>query len=267
MHVHSTCSGDGASSIAEYAQLAADLGLAEVGFCEHADFDPRDSGYGSLDLARYDQELASGRAATQGIHLRKGVEVTYQSRRAEEIRAWLLDGTWDYVVLSVHLVDYPDGWAIISDPGVVGDYFASHGQRQAYVPYFEELLQAARSGLGDVLGHLDLVKRYGTSHYGCFEPAEFEGEIREVLRTAAQNGVGLEVNSSGLRQQPREPYPSLAVLRWYRELGGELITVGSDAHHTDQLGAGMAHVRALAREAGFQAMATFANRQPLWTDL
>lgn len=267
MHVHSTCSGDGASSIVEYAQVAVDLGLAEVGFCEHADFDPRDSGYGNLNLERYDRELASGRAAAPEVRLRKGVEVTYQSSREEEIRGWVLERSWDFVVVSVHLVDYPDGWAIISDPAAMSDYFASHSQRQVYVPYFEELLRAARSGLGDVLGHFDLVKRYGTAYYGPFEPADFEDEIREVLHIAVERGMGLEVNSSGLRQPPKEPYPSLAVLRWYRELGGELLTVGSDAHHTAQLGSGMAHVLDLACKAGFQAIASFADRQPLWMDL
>jgi histidinol-phosphatase (PHP family) len=267
MHVHSTCSGDGASSIVKYARAAIDQGLAEVGFCEHADFDPRDSGYGSLDLVGYDRELASGQAAAPAIHLRKGVEVTYQSRREEEIRSWLAGTGWDYVVVSVHLVDYDDGWAIISDPETVRDYLATHSQSQTYLPYFEELLRAARSGLGDLLGHFDLVKRYGTAPYGLLEPAAFEGEIREVLRASVESGMGLEINSSGLRQQPGEPYPSPTVLRWYRELGGELLTVGSDAHHTDQLGAGIADVQALAREAGFRAVATFRERQPRWLDL
>ena len=72
--------------------------------------------------------------------------------------------------------------------------FATHDQRQAYAPYFEELLRAAQSGLGDVLGHLDLVKRFGVRHYGPFEPAAFEEEIRAVLRAAIDSGMGLEIN-------------------------------------------------------------------------
>lgn len=267
LHVHSTCSADGGSSILEYARLAANVGLVEVGFCEHADFDPRDSGNGHFDLRGYERELASGRAATRDIQLRKGVEVTYQSSREEEIRAWLAGARWDYVVLSVHLVDYQDGWAIISDNEAAASYLANHDQRQATIPYFEEVLRAARSGLGDVLGHLDLVKRFGTSHYGPLNPKVFEAEIKEVLRAAVEAGTGLEVNSSGLRQRPGEPYPSLTVLRWYRELGGELLTVGSDAHHASELGANIEDVCGLAREAGFEAIATFEERQPHWLDL
>jgi histidinol-phosphatase (PHP family) len=267
LHVHSTCSGDGASSIADYAQRAAELGFVEVGFCEHVDFDPRDQDYGYLVPSDYDQQVAHARALAPRVQLRQGVEVAYQACLEDEIRAWLAIRTWDYVVASVHLLDYADGWAIVSEPRSTGTYFTTHSQRQAFLPYFEELLRAAQSGLGDVLGHFDLVKRYGVAHYGPFEPAAFEEEIRAVLRTMTEQGVGLEINTSGLRQLPGEPYPALTVLRWYRELGGEILTAGSDAHHAGDLGAGISEALALAQEAGFRAMATFEQRRVHWIDL
>ena len=267
LHVHSTCSVDGTSTIEECALRAEGLGLAEVGFCEHVDLDPRDGSYGYFDPQRYHREVEAARAAVCDVRLRQGVEITYQSELEAALEAWLAAHSWDYVVASVHLVDYPDGWAIISEPGAMGAYFAGHSQREAYSPYFADLLRAAQSGLGDVLGHLDLVKRYGVRQYGPLDPRVFEEEIRAVLRAAAQRGVGLEINTSGLRQSPGEPYPALTVLRWFRELGGEVLTIGSDAHHTDDLGAGIAEAQEMAREAGFRAMATFADRQVRWIDL
>jgi histidinol-phosphatase (PHP family) len=267
LHVHSTCSVDGTSSIAEYARRAAEMGLVEVGFCEHADFDPRDRSYGFLDLPRCDGEITAARAVVPGVRLRQGVEITYQFSLEADIRAWLAGHTWDVVVSSVHLVDYADGWAMISEPHANETYFASHSQREAYVPYFEELLRAARSGLGDVLGHFDLVKRYGTAAYGRFEPAVFEDEVRSVLRAVIEAGMGLEVNASGIRQRPGEPYPGLEILRWYREMGGEVLTAGSDAHHIDDLGAGVGQALDLARAAGFRAITTFEARKPSWMDL
>jgi histidinol-phosphatase (PHP family) len=267
MHVHSTCSGDGASTIADYARRARALGLTEVGFCEHADFDPRDRSYDFLNVARYDEEIAAASLGPGGVRLRKGVEITYQAGLQQEITSWLSRCSWDYVVASVHLVDYRDGWAIVSEPQAIESYFKDHEQRQAYAPYFEELERAAKSGLGDVLGHLDLVKRYGVDHYGPFEPAAFAAEIRAVLQTAIDRGVGLEINTSGLRQAPGEPYPALTVLRWYRQLGGEILTIGSDAHHADQLGAGVTEALDLAKAAGFKAVCTFEDRQPRWIDL
>ncbi len=267
LHVHSTCSIDGASMIEEYAAQAQGLGLTEVGFCEHVDLDKRDRGYGYLDPERYDAEMEAARAGGRGVALRQGVEITYQSSLEKALGAWLAGHPWDYVVASVHLLDYADGWAIISEPEAMGAYFASHTERQAYGPYFVELLRAVQSGMGDVLGHLDLVKRYGIRQYGPLDPAAFEEEIREVLGAAAQRGMGLEVNTSGLRQSPGETYPGLTVLRWFREMGGEIITIGSDAHHVDDLGNGIAQAQAMAQEAGFRAMATFEERRVRWVDL
>jgi histidinol-phosphatase (PHP family) len=267
LHVHSTLSADGASSIADYARRAAAQGLRQMAFCEHVDFDPRDQDCGHLELLRYDREMAGARSLVPQVALCQAVEVSYQTRREDEIRTWLSTRAWDFVVTSVHLVDYADGWAIVSEPGTAGAYFAAHSQHQAYTPYFEEIWRAARSGLGDVLGHLDLIKRYGVAHYGPFEPTMFEEEIRTVLKTAIEEGVGLEINTSGLRQSPGESYPTLAVLRWYRESGGEILTVGSDAHHVDDLGVGIAEALSMAQEVGFQAIATFEERKVRWIDL
>ncbi len=264
LHIHSTCSADGGATIADYARRARELSLAEVGLCEHADFDPRDRSYRYLDLAHYDREMAAARAMAPEVRLRQGVEITYQANLEAETRAWLAGKSWDYVIASVHLVDYDDGWAMVSEPSAVEAYFGRHSQRQAYLPYFEELLRAARSGLGDVLGHFDLAKRYGVAHYGRFEPASFADEIRAVLRTAVETGVGLEINTSGLRQAPGEAYPGLTVLRWYREMGGEILTIGSDAHRIEHLAAGTGQALALALAAGFTAITTFEARAPRW---
>lgn len=267
LHVHSTCSADGGSAIGDYARRAAGAGLEVVGFCEHVDFDPRDRAYEYLDAARYDREIEAAREAADGVRLCQGVEITYQAGLEGRIGDWLAARRWDYVVASVHLVDYDDGWAMISEPRAVEGYFAGHSQRQAYVPYFEELLRAVRSGLGDVLGHLDLIKRYGAAHYGAFRPAQFEEEIRAVLRAVVEAGMGLEINTSGWRQAPGEPYPGLEVLRWYRALGGEVLTVGSDAHRVEDLGAGVPRALDLARAAGFAAVAAFEGGRPRWIDL
>jgi histidinol-phosphatase (PHP family) len=269
LHVHSDNSVDGRSSIDQYVQRAAELGLAEVGFCEHGDLDPRDAGYNCLDVARYDREVACAArpSAERDVRLKQGVEITYQASREDEIRTWLAKGAWDYVMLSVHLVDYADGWAIVSEPGAMAAFFDSHSQRQAYGPYFDELLLAARSGLGDVLGHLDLVKRYGVVQYGPFDPGILEPEIRAVLGAAIASGMGLEINTSGWRQAPAEPYPALPVLGWYHEMGGEILTIGSDAHHTADLGAGIGKAVYLARAAGLSALATFKARQVRWIDI
>lgn len=267
LHLHSTCSVDGGSSIHDYGRRAEALGLAEIGFCEHVDLDPRDQGFDYLDLAHYDQEMTAARSAIRGVRLRQGVEITYQAKLESGIATWLAGHAWDYVVTSVHLVDYADGWALVSEPSSVDGYLATHTQDEVYRPYFEELLRAARSGLGDLLGHFDLVKRYGVQRFGPFLPGPYEEEIREVLRAAISSGTGLELNTSGWRQAPGECYPAPLILCWYHELGGEIVSVGSDAHHHRQLAAGIPEALELIRASGFRAIATFEERRLRWMDL
>ena len=91
LHVHSTCSCGGASSIAEYARQATALGVVEVGFCEHLDLDRRDRDYNHLNPVWYAQELAAAQAVSNGVCLRRGVEVTYQARLEGELGTWLAD--------------------------------------------------------------------------------------------------------------------------------------------------------------------------------
>jgi histidinol-phosphatase (PHP family) len=190
-----------------------------------------------------------------GLSVLIGVEVDYQVRFEPEVRQFMDAADYDFVIGSVH---YAQGRYASSD-----SYFAG-GERAAYSAYLNEALQAARSGLFDVLGHLDIVKRRGVRHYGPFDPARYAQAIDAILRACVDTGTGLEINASGLRESPRETYPTLPVIRRYRELGGEILTVGSDAHRAIDLARGIPDAVALAREAGFRAITLFVDRQPRW---
>ena len=262
-HLHSTCSADGISTIAQYCRRAAERGFIEIGFCEHSDFDPRDRSYDFFDYALFRCQIEAQRERYgDSLAIRAALEVTYQACREEEIRGFLRDKELDYVIGSVHLVEDGREWVMISEEGRFEHYFARRSVREAYQPYFAEVCLAVESGLFDFIGHLDLAKRYGVRYYGPFDLSLFAAEIREILKLAVERGVGLEINTSGLRQAPRETYPGLEVLRWYRELGGLILTVGSDAHSVKDLGKGIAEALGLAREAGFDAVTLFEKREP-----
>jgi histidinol-phosphatase (PHP family) len=115
-----------------------------------------------------------------------------------------------------------------------------------------------------VIGHLDIVKRYGVQHYGPFDPGRYAEAIDAVLRACVDTGIGLEINTSGLRGPPRETFPTLPVLCRYRELGGEILTIGSDAHTAGDLARDIPQALDLAAAAGFRAIALFVDRQPTW---
>ncbi len=262
-HLHSTCSVDGVSTIAQYCRRAADQKFIEIGFCEHVDFDPRDRGCGFFDYAFFRRQIEVQRERYgDSLAIRAAVEITYQASREEEIRAFLEGKELDYVVGSVHLVEDGQEWAMISEEGGCERYFMQRSVREAYQPYFAEMRQAVESGFFDFIGHLDLAKRYGVRYYGPFDLSLFAAEIREILKLAVETGVGLEINTSGLRQAPHETYPGLEVLRWYRGLGGRILTVGSDAHSAKDLGKDIAEALDMAREAGFEAITLFEKREP-----
>ena len=267
-HLHSTYSADGFSSIADCCHRAFQLGFVEIGFCEHADFDPRDPCYDYLDFAAFRQQIEIQRERFgHGLAARAAVEVTYQTSREEVIALFLADKDLDYVVGSVHLVEDAVDWAMISEAEGCEHYFARRTMQVAYRPYFVELRRAVASGLFDVIGHFDLVKRYGVGYYGPFDPTVFSDRIHDILELAVEKGVGLEINTSGLRQAPRETYPALGILKCYRQLGGDVLTVGSDAHSVADLGRGIVQALALARQAGFRAITLFEERKPRWVDI
>ena len=106
--------------------------------------------------------------------------------------------------------------------------------------------------------------RYGGYPEKTVSYDEFREELEAILDLLIEKGKGLEVNSSGYRYGLDSPHPNLAILKRYREKGGRIVTLGSDAHQTDQLGAGLAEAAELLREAGFSEYAVFRERRPVF---
>lgn len=258
-HFHSEHSCDGDAPLTAMCQRALELGLSYICPTEHVDFDPQDVCYGYYDDTTYSRAVNVCRGRFDGrLTLLKGVEIDYQPCFEAQVRAFLTQHTFDFVVGSVH---YVDGLHVGKAP--LQDYDPDAVCRH----YFAAVQQAAASGLFDVIGHLDLLKRYGVSHWGAFDAHRYAKEIDAVLQAAVERGTGLEINTSGLRQAPAETFPGLETLRRYRELGGETITLGSDAHRAADLGKDIDQGLALARAAGFEAIAVFVERQPHRLDI
>jgi histidinol phosphatase-like PHP family hydrolase len=126
----------------------------------------------------------------------------------------------------------------------------------------------AAEGDFDVLGHLDLVKRDARKFGKVYDgPEPYADLIRAALRSIVERGKGIEINTSPLRRGQPDPCPSLEVLRWYRELGGEILTFGSDAHRPGDIGAHFDVALEMARAAGFTRLARFEKRQVRWVEI
>ena len=91
--------------------------------------------------------------------------------------------------------------------------------------------------------------------------------VTEILKRAIQDGKGIEVNTSSHRYGLKDTQPSVDILKLYRSLGGEIITIGSDSHKPEHLGAYIPEAQALLRELGYRAFCTFVRMQPVFHDL
>jgi histidinol-phosphatase (PHP family) len=256
-HVHTTFSVDARATMVEMVEQAIRLGLRELTFTEHLDLDPADEG---CDYLRPDEYLAEIARCQQvygdRITIRAGLEVGDVQRFGDEIARRLADLPLDFVIGSVHFID---GYFVGA-----ADYLNSRDEAAAIGDYFEQVLLASAAGGFAVHGHLDVFKRRSTPMYGPFQPEAWAEPIREALRRLIAGGRGIEINTSGVRTPAQEPCPGLTILRWYRELGGEILTLGSDSHRVEHLGYGLEVGAELARTAGFTRICTFAQRQPIW---
>jgi histidinol-phosphatase (PHP family) len=251
-HLHTVRSPDADAMLDAYGALAVERGLAELAITDHVDFDPTMPAYAFASFADRERDIreAAERWASQGLAIRFGVEVTYERRYEDEIRGWLRRHPHDYVIGSVHISDVSPYKA-----SNVRSFVAGRPLETIVEPYFDEVIGAARSGLFDTIGHLDFVKRYLVPHVLPSDLAAAPELYEPVLQALIDSGTALEVNASGLRQLPRETYPSAAIVARYRELGGLAVTIGSDAHRTEWFAYGLTEAYRHAAGAGFESLA------------
>ncbi|NLE76623.1 MAG: histidinol-phosphatase HisJ family protein [Chloroflexi bacterium] len=259
-HMHSNLSPDAFDRPEELAQAALGKGLVEIGICEHLDTDPKDAGYERYDEAAVDQALALARTASQGqLRIRKGVEVCYQPCFEETARRLLAKhNQMDYVIGSVHFID---------SQVTNGAYMEANGRQETYRRYMGDTLRLIRSGLFDIVGHFEYIRRYDAENGIHYHPEEYGDEISAVLKEIIAQDMTLEVNTSGLRRPGRHTYPCQWTLERFRELGGQAVAVGSDAHHTEHVGAGVGRVLAMLQEMGFLYVVTFRGRHRRWVNI
>ena len=251
-HLHTVRSPDANAMLDAYCALAVERGIPELAITDHVDFDPTMPAYGFSSFADRERDVreAAARWADRGLAIRFGVEVTYERAFEEDIRGWLGRHPHDYAIGSVHIGE--DSPYKASN---VASFVAGHSLADIVAPYFDEVIGAARSGLFDTVGHLDFVKRYLVPHVMPEDLARAPELYEPVLGALIETGTALEVNASGLRQMPRETYPSAAIVARYRELGGRHVTIGSDAHRAEWFAYGLAQAYRQAAGAGFEAVA------------
>jgi histidinol-phosphatase (PHP family) len=258
-HLHTDLSPDADVPVDVYAELAVEAGVAELALTDHVDFTPGLPAYAFASWA--DRERTARAAAERWagrVAIRFGVEITYEREREADIRAHLARHAYDFVIGSVHM-HADSAYA----PRNVASFVGGRSLAEVVAPYFDEVMAAARSGLFDTIGHLDMVKRYIHPHVTPADLASAAELYEPILRALIEAGVSLEVNTSGLRQAPGETYPSAAVVARFREIGGRSVTVGSDAHRVPAFAYGLGAAYAAAADAGFRDVAFRRGGDPV----
>jgi len=237
----------------EYARVAQERGLEEIGFADHSPMpEPFDDWRMLLEeLPRYLEAVEEARAAFPQFPIRLGLEVDYIAGQEPWIEKLAAMAPWDYLIGSVHYI--APGWAV-DDPQYLSR-FEDRPAAEIWQMYWDAYEKAIWTGLFDFVGHPDLPKKFG------HRP---EGDLRRFYEPSiialAETGTAFEINTAGLRKPVGELYPHLDFLRLAREAGVPLL-INSDAHAPQEVGAGFAQAVAAAREAGYTGTLRFERRK------
>lgn len=237
----------------EYVFAARKLGLPEMGFADHLPLfhlDDPTLAMSHADLPLYIEQVQELQRANPEFPVRLGIEADYISTHADELAEVLSRYDFDYVYGSVHFIG---GWGI--DQSRFKFEFERRDINDVYEMYFGLVMDAARTGLFDVMTHLDVVKKYGHRPTSDLKPL-----FSRVAETLSKSGVAIELNSSGLHKPVEEIYPGMEILEIMHEHGVP-ITFGSDSHKPSHVARDFDRLLSHAKAAGYTDYVGFTSRQ------
>lgn len=260
-HLHSSYSGDSDTLIEDMVQQGIAQGLTTMCFTDHNDFGYPDSDEGpgtdyvlNTDAYLYDLLRCREKYAGQ-IRILFGVELGLQTEFFRQNAVFAKSHDFDFIIASSHLCHGQDPY--------YPSFFEGRTDEEAYREYFTSILENIRKFKNfDVYGHLDYVVRYGTSMDREYSYGKYKDIFDPILDLLIENGKGLEVNTGGIKKGMRDLHPCMDILRRYREMGGEIITVGSDSHNTQHIAEYFGRACDVLKECGFRYYTQFEKRNP-----
>lgn len=268
-HVHTEFSDDSVYPMEEVVKDAIAMGMDEICFTDHVDYGIKeDWGSGNpiryrgneplanVDYPRYFAAIRRLRQRYGGeITIRQGLEFGIQTHTISKYEDLTENYPLDFVILSIHQVEDKEFWT--------QDFQKGRSQEEYNERYYEEMLQVIKAYKNySVLGHMDLIVRY--DKMGCYPFEKIEPVITEILKIVIEDGKGIELNTSYHRYGLQDTTPSKDILRLYRKLGGEIITIGSDSHKRAHLGTYMDEGKELLKSLGFRYFCTYDSMKPVF---
>jgi histidinol-phosphatase (PHP family) len=255
-HVHSQFSVDCDIPMADSCEAAIAAGITEIAFTDHVEHQKADEGYGYYKLDAYFESIDAVRK-TYGDRLTvlAGAEVDFHSDTAEQVEQWMTKNgsRYDFVIGSVH---YGEKGRIIFQ-----EYYEDHSVEEVFLPYFDQIEMAIKTKWFDTIGHLDIPKRYLPNKLRNYDPSVYRDRLRDIFKALIAADMAFEINTSGIRQGPKASMPGPAIVRWYVEAGGKLITTGTDSHIAQTIGFAIPTTLDMLTLCGIDNVASFRGRK------
>lgn len=256
-HLHTEFSQDSQTPVRDQIDQAIGLGMKEICITDHHDYGVGlKGGDFILDFDRYIPTLLALRAEYEDrIAIRIGIELGLQVRIKEYLNQLTHRYPFDYIIGSSHFVDGQDPY--------YPEFFMGREEKEAYEDFFKVTLCRVKAiDCFDSLGHLDYVVRYGPNKNQFYTYDSYKEYIDPILNILVEKGKGLECNTGGFQYGLGHPNPTEEILTRFRELGGEILTIGSDAHVTQNLGYDFPRLKDLLLSCGFRYYCVFHDRKP-----
>ena len=272
MHMHTWFSTDSEACPRDMADEAVRKGLKTICFTDHFDKDDLEWGEeGIFDVDAYFVEMQKLQEEYAGkLNIRIGIELGLRTYLKDYYEELTKKYPFDFVIGSVHNVPYKkdaEGNILYTDPAAE-KLFTDRTDKEAYRLMMETTLENVRtSDCFQTLGHLDYVVRYGKSREKEYSYTDYADIIDEILKLLIEKEKGLEVNSAGLKYGLPFAHPHPDVLKRYHELGGEIITIGADAHKPEHIAYDFARAEEILKSCGFKYYTEFFEQKPVFKQL
>ena len=261
-HIHSFFSADSDSSIDDICNTAIKRNIDGITLTDHLDlYYPDFDVEFNIDFKKYHEEIAKYKKKYEDkLKIFAGLELGYRTKAIEESSQIVNAHNFDFVICSVHVIQGEDPYH--------GKYFEGKTKEEAYRIYLEKVYKSIVNQPDyDVIGHLGYIRRYGFVEDNSMNYSEYSDLLEPILKKLISLGKGIELNTSYFKREPYIKMPEKDILLKYKELGGEIITIGSDAHKPDRVGINFSEGIELLKECGFQYIAHFEQRKPIFTNI
>ena len=256
LHNHSEFSFDSITPMEENIKRAIELGINYLSITDHLDlYYPEEDYREKIDLKGYFEKYKRLKELyEQEIHLLAGIEVGIQTITREVNEEITNSFSFDFVIGFIHEIDGKD---LVTDD-VIQKF---RDLKDFYKYYYEETQKAVEDAQDfDILGHIDYMDRYVGDYKDIPDISLYEEYLIPTLKSLISRNKGIEINTAGVRKGLPYMHPKEQILEWYQNLGGTIITLGSDAHKAEDIGKGIEEATKLLQQKGFKTVSIFENR-------